>query len=66
LDCSSFSYVLLAVISNPLVNFTRATFRNAEFGFFGVVVKTRVQTPRRCGQFFKAGAFVFLFEFCSF
>jgi len=28
---------------------TRATFRRAEFGFFGVVVYTRVQTPRRCG-----------------
>src|SRR3954464_7972142 len=28
---------------------TRATFRRAEFGFFGVVVYTRVHTPRRCG-----------------
>src|SRR4051794_6683990 len=28
---------------------TRATLRSAEFGFFGVVVKTRVQTPRRWG-----------------
>src|SRR5215469_4004128 len=28
---------------------TRATFRRAEFGFFGVVVYTRVQTPRRWG-----------------
>src|SRR5664279_150931 len=28
---------------------TRATFRSAEFGFFGVVVYTRVHTPRRCG-----------------
>src|ERR1700686_481673 len=28
---------------------TRATLRNAEFGFFGVVVYTRVQTPRRWG-----------------
>src|SRR3954471_9183899 len=33
----------------PLVSRTRATFRRAEFGFFGVVVYTRVQTPRRCG-----------------
>jgi hypothetical protein len=32
----------------------------AEFGFFGVVVYTRVHTPRRCGQFTKAGDFVFL------
>src|ERR1700722_3032213 len=28
---------------------TRATLRRAELGFFGVVVYTRVQTPRRCG-----------------
>jgi len=28
---------------------TRATFRNAEFGFFGVIVLTTVQTPRFCG-----------------
>jgi hypothetical protein len=33
----------------PLVSRTRATFRRAEFGFLGVVVYTRVQTPRRCG-----------------
>src|SRR5689334_25357602 len=33
----------------PLVNRTRATLRRAEFGFFGVVVYTRVHTPRRCG-----------------
>jgi hypothetical protein len=30
-----------------LVRRTRATFRIAEFGFFGVVVYTRVQTPLR-------------------
>src|SRR5918911_3143007 len=28
---------------------TRATLRSAVFGFFGVVVYTRVHTPRRCG-----------------
>src|SRR5690349_10678956 len=33
----------------PLVNLTRATLRSAEFGFLGVVVYTRVHTPRRCG-----------------
>src|ERR1700729_4296934 len=33
----------------PLVSLTRATLRSAEFGFLGVVVYTRVQTPRRCG-----------------
>src|SRR5574340_1233166 len=32
-----------------LVRRTRATLRSAEFGFFGVVVYTRVHTPRRCG-----------------
>ena len=34
----------------------------AEFGFFGVVVYTRVQTPRLCGQAFNAGHFVFFFQ----
>jgi hypothetical protein len=38
-----------------LVNLTRATFRIAEFGFFGVVVYTRVQTPRFCGLLSSAG-----------
>src|SRR5205085_721128 len=33
----------------PLVSRTRATLRRAEFGFLGVVVYTRVHTPRRCG-----------------
>src|SRR6185437_8176278 len=33
----------------PLVRRTRATLRSAEFGFFGVVVYTRVHTPRRWG-----------------
>jgi hypothetical protein len=37
---------MYVVTSMPLVNRTRATFRSAEFGFFGVVVYTRVQTPR--------------------
>src|SRR5690606_22870273 len=35
--------------SNPFVSRTLATLRSAEFGFFGVVVYTRVHTPRRCG-----------------
>jgi len=34
---------------------TRATFRRAEFGFFGVCVYTRVHTPRFCGLEFNAG-----------
>src|SRR5918992_6058130 len=33
----------------PLVRRTRATFRSAEFGFFGVRVMTCRHTPRRCG-----------------
>src|SRR5918997_4610714 len=40
---------MYVVTSIPLVRRTRATLRSAEFGFFGVVVYTRVQTPRRCG-----------------
>src|SRR5215218_5595229 len=39
----------------PLVSRTRATLRSAEFGFFGVVVYTRVHTPRRWGAPFRAG-----------
>src|SRR3954466_8216132 len=41
--------------SMPFVSLTRATLRSAEFGFFGVVVYTRVQTPRFCGLFRIAG-----------
>jgi hypothetical protein len=37
------------------VSRTRATLRSAEFGFFGVVVYTRVQTPRFCGALLRAG-----------
>src|ERR687894_2851246 len=40
---------MYVVTSMPFVSRTRATFRSAEFGFFGVVVYTRVHTPRRCG-----------------
>src|SRR5947209_13233143 len=40
---------MYAPTSMPLVSRTRATLRSAEFGFFGVVVYTRVQTPRSCG-----------------
>src|ERR1700674_2061370 len=43
----------------PEVSRTRATLRSAEFGFFGVVVYTRVQTPRRWGEPFSAGVFDF-------
>jgi len=43
----------------PFVSRTRATLRSAEFGFFGVVVYTRVHTPRFCGEPRSAGAPVF-------
>src|SRR5215216_6403242 len=46
--------------SKPLVRRTFATLRSAEFGFFGVVVYTRVQTPRRKGFDLSAGDFSFL------
>src|ERR1700754_475658 len=46
---------MYAVTSIWLVSLTRATFRRAEFGFFGVVVYTRVHTPRRCGLPLSAG-----------
>src|SRR5208337_361722 len=45
----------------PLVSRTRATLRSAEFGFFGVWVYTRVQTPRFCGQDCSAGLAVLYF-----
>src|ERR671925_1058601 len=45
----------------PFVRRTRATLRSAEFGFFGVCVNTRVQTPRRCCAPPRAGVFVFDF-----
>ncbi|EPE62410.1 hypothetical protein L479_01169 [Exiguobacterium sp. S17] len=41
---------MYAVTSIWLVKRTRAYLRNAEFGFFGVIVPTRVQTPRFCGE----------------
>src|SRR5919202_3154413 len=50
---------MYVVTSIPLVSRTRATLRSAEFGFFGVVVYTRVHTPRRCGLPFSAAVLVF-------
>src|SRR5205085_7631996 len=47
----------------PFVRRTRATLRSAEFGFFGVWVKTRTQTPRFCGLFCSAGLFVLVRTF---
>src|SRR3954465_14907569 len=42
----------------PELRRTRATLRRAEFGFLGVVVYTRVHTPRRCGAPLRAGVLV--------
>jgi len=44
----------------PFVSLTLATFLSAEFGFFGVVVYTRMQTPLFWGQLFSAGLLVLL------
>jgi hypothetical protein len=44
-----------------VVNLTLAILRNAELGFFGVIVRTCKQTPLRCGEFFKAGDLLFFF-----
>ncbi len=49
---------IYAVTSYPFVNRTRATLRKAEFGFLGVVVYTRVHTPRFWGFPSRAGAFL--------
>src|SRR5574343_29932 len=48
--------------SKPLVRRTLQTLRKAEFGFFGVVVYTRVQTPRFCGHFSRAGTLLLAFS----
>ena len=43
------------MISKPFVSRTLATLRIAEFGFLGVRVMTWMHTPRRNGEFSKAG-----------
>src|SRR5699024_54579 len=48
----------------PEVSRTRATLRRAEFGFLGVVVYTRVHTPRRCGEPLRAGVATFVVLSC--
>src|SRR6187431_3303052 len=52
---------MYVVTSMPFERRTRATLRSAEFGFFGVVVYTRVQTPRFCGQASSAGTLFLIF-----
>src|SRR5207245_7500956 len=51
---------MYVVTSTAFVKRTRATLRNAEFGFFGVCVYTRMHTPRFSGQPISAGDFVLL------
>src|SRR5215469_14837657 len=51
---------MYVVTSTAFVKRTRATLRNAEFGFFGVCVYTRMHTPRFSGQPTSAGDFVLL------
>src|ERR1044071_10451120 len=46
---------MYAITSTLLVRRTFATLRSAEFGFLGVVVYTRVHTPRRNGFALSAG-----------
>src|SRR4029079_19771088 len=50
---------MYVMTSMPLLRRTRATLRSAEFGFFGVVVYTRTQTPRFWGHDCSAGDLVF-------
>src|ERR1041385_6932296 len=47
--------------STPFVSRTRAILRSAEFGLRGVVVETRVQTPRFWGAPASAGVLIFAF-----
>ena len=50
---------IYADTSKPLVNFTRATFRIAEFGFLGVTIQIFTQIPFFCGQNLRAELFIF-------
>jgi hypothetical protein len=49
---------IYAVTSIPLESRTRAIFRIAEFGFFGVLVVTLMQTPRLNGELKNRGLLV--------
>jgi hypothetical protein len=46
---------MYTVTSLPFDNRTRVIFRRAEFGFFGVIVRTNKHTPRFCGHLSKTG-----------
>ena len=47
---------MYTVTSLPLDSRTRVIFRNAEFGFLGVIILTCEHTPRFCGQWSSTGA----------
>jgi hypothetical protein len=53
---------MYAVTSIPLDNLTLATFRNAEFGFLGVVVNTFTHTPRLKGAKYCEGWFILVLK----
>src|SRR3989344_914596 len=53
---------MYAVISIPLVRRTRATLRSAEFGLLGVMVFTKMQTPRLNGDQWLTGRFWMLLK----
>src|SRR5699024_5586148 len=54
---------IYALISILLDKRTRAYLRNAEIGFLGAIVPTRVQTPRFCGEFKVVYFFFLLLKF---
>ena len=53
---------MYAHTSRWFVSRTRATLRSAEFGFLGVCVATRTQTPRRSRELLEVGDFDLLRE----
>jgi hypothetical protein len=46
---------MYTVTSLPFDKRTRVIFRKAEFGFFGVIVRTSKHTPRFCGHLSSTG-----------
>ena len=50
----------------PFVNVTLATWRTAEFGFFGDLVVTLFTIPLTCGLFCNAGVLVWNLILCCF
>src|SRR5919204_4328957 len=54
---------MYAVTSMLFVSRTRAILRSAEFGFFGVIVRTTTHTPRFCGAPRRSGVYLLCSEF---